>query len=52
MADCFFLYYEMINYDVMNSIVLHFYADIEEDYFRASYLENSLANFGDTYTIL
>ena len=25
MTDCFFLYYEMISYDVTNSIALHFF---------------------------
>ena len=32
MADCFFLHHEVINYDVTNSTVVHyFYADIEEN---------------------
>ena len=31
MADCFFLHGEMINCDVTNSTVLHFYAGIEEN---------------------
>ena len=27
MTDCFFLHYEIINYDVMNSTVLHFWQE-------------------------
>ena len=30
MTDRFFLCFEMINYDVTNSTVLHFYAEIVE----------------------
>ena len=59
MADCFLLDDEMINCDVTNSIVPHFYAGIEEHNFFlgslkfiASYLENGLADFVDTYIIL
>ena len=31
MSDCSFLHYEVINNDSTNSIVLHFYADIEKN---------------------
>ena len=40
LPDCFFfLPYGMINYDVINSVVLHFYADIEENDIIVSLLE-------------
>ena len=54
MVACFFVYYEMINYDVTNSIFL-FHDDIEEYRFflgnlnfRTSYLVKGLADFGDS----
>ena len=60
MADCFFLHYEVSNNDGTDSIVLHFLCwHWEKQYyhflladlnFRASYLENGLADFSDTYT--
>ena len=59
MAGCFCLLHEMINYDVSITIVFLFYADTEENNifvlflgnlnFRTSYLENGLADFGDTH---
>ena len=57
MQDCFFLHDQMINCDMTNYIVLHFYAGIEENdiffflrnlKFVASYLENGLVDFVDT----
>ena len=60
MADCFFLHDEMINYDLTNSIVLHFNAGIEENdilfFLRnlkivASYLEDSLADLVHTHSL-
>ena len=57
MADYFFPHYEIIKYDVTILLFSILYADIwgfrlGNLNFKASYLENGLVDFDDTYTIL
>ena len=64
MTYCFFLPHEMINYDATSRILFIsiFYTDRKTIFscvmfhgnlnFGASYLENGLVDFGDTYIIL